>query len=209
MLKAKINYFEAFDKIRRNYENGLPKQMAVAANRVRSRMMNSFRMRNYSKAGRKPKPSTPPDPPNTIGQKGEGTTKSGRQKKFYPMRQVRYEKIGVLKYAVGVAPFASGGSHIMEVPKLHETGGGITRTRNAYHGNPYGSRQKATAKQKAAYRRKMRRAFDENDVYTLRRLGIWDVTKTYHYPRRPYLEPAAKKAAQELPQLFTFAAYVR
>lgn len=209
MIKAKINYFEAFDKLRRMYENGLPKQMAVAANRVRSRMMNSIKKRSYSKRGRKPKPSAPGTPPHSIAQEGGTTDKKGRPAKFYRHRQIRYDKIGPLKYSVGVAPFLGGGNKIMEVPKLHETGGGITRTRNAYHGNPYGSRQKATAKQKAAYRRKMRRAFDENDVYTLRRLGIWKDTKTYNYPRRPYLEPAARKAAQELPQLFTFAAYVR
>lgn len=209
MIKAKINYYDAFDKIRRNYENGLPKQMAVAANRVRSRMMNSLKMRNYSAKGKRPAPAPAGTPPHAIGTPGQGMTRSGRPKKFYRIRQIQYAKMGPLTYAVGVAPFLGGGNKIMEVPKLHETGGGITRTRNAYHGNPYGSRQKATAKQKAAYRRKMRRAFDENDVYTLRRLGIWKDTKTYNYPRRPYLEPAAKKAAQELPQLFTFAAYVR
>lgn len=209
MLKAKINYFDALETVRKNYQNGLPKQMAVAANRVRSRMMNSLAKRNYSKKGKKPAPAPAGSPPHAIGIPGEGVTKTGRPKRNYRIRQIQYAKMGPLTYAVGVAPFAGGGSHIMEVPKLHETGGGITRTRNAYHGNKHGQRKKISQKAKDAYRRKMRQAFAENDEMTLRRLKIWKDTKTYHYPRRPYLEPAAKKAAQELPQLFTFAAYVR
>lgn len=209
MLKAKINYFEAFDKLRRNYQNGLPKQMAVAANRVRSRMMNSMRKRSYSSKGRRPKPAPAGTPPHAIATPGEGTTKKGRPKMDYRIRHIHYEKMGPLTYAVGVAPFLSGGSHIMEVPRLHETGGGITRTRNAYHGRPYGQRHKISKKAKEAYKRKMRRAFENNDTLTLNRLLIGKKTQTFNYPRRPYLEPAAKKAAQELPQLFTFAAYVR
>lgn len=209
MLKAKINYFDALETVRKNYQNGLPKQMAVAANRVRSRMMNSLAKRNYSKKGKKPAPAPAGSPPHAIGIPGEGFTKTGRPKRNYRIRQIQYAKMAPLTYAVGVAPFAGGGSHIMEVPKLHETGGGITRTRNAYHGNKHGERKKISRRAKDAFLRKMRHGFAEHDRLELLKLKIWKTTKTYNYPRRPYLEPAAKKAAQELPQLFTFAAYVR
>jgi hypothetical protein len=172
-------------------------------------MMNSIKKRSYSKKGRKPAPSAPGSPPHSIAQDGGTTDKKGRPAKFYRHRQIRYDKIGPLKYSVGVAPFIGGGNHIMEVPEVMEKGGTLTRKRWAYGGNKFGQRKRATQRQKEAYKRKMRQAFANNDHYALGLLGIGQKTITGHYQRRPYLEPAARKAADELPGLFTFVSHVR
>lgn len=202
--------------LQRYYQDIMPKKMAIAANRTRDRMKRSFKQRSYTSKGKKPAPSTPGTPPHAISQPSSTEkTRTGRPKKYYRIKNVLYEKMGRLKYAVGVAPFASGGNKIMEVPKLHETGGTITRVRRFYHtrdgakGKPYGQRKKISRKAKDAYLKKLRQGFAENNTDLLKKLGIWAETQTANYPHRRYLEPAAQDAANTLPKLFKFAAYVR
>lgn len=206
---VKINEAEWY-VLQKYYQDTYPKKMAVVANRVRSRMINSMKRKSYTSKGKKPAPSTPGTPPHSISQ----PSSSDKKKKFYRMRVVKYEKMGRLKYAVGVAPFADGGKHTMEVPGIQEKGGTINRVGNKYHGNKIGQRHKITRKQKDAFLRRMRRGFANQDEKLLRSLLIWRSHTAAHYPRRAYLEPAARKARRELqeaavPTLFQFVRSVK
>jgi len=207
----RVKYNKRDISILEKYYNEIaPRKMAIAANRARNRMMNSIKRRSYSSRGKKPAPSPAGTPPHSISEGMSGTTKSGKAKKFYPMRVIKYEKFSSkwpYIYMVGVAPFSSRGRMTMKAPRIHETGGTISRSKWGYEGKPHGKRRKASKLQKEAYKKKMRQGFanaSNPDTDILDKLKIKKKTRTYNYPSRPYVKPSAIKAADELPGLFKF-----